>query len=48
MVKALEHSQIPHRYVEYAEEGHGFRQIENNIDAWTNELAFYREVLTDG
>jgi dipeptidyl aminopeptidase/acylaminoacyl peptidase len=36
---------IDHEYVEYANEGHGFKQPENNIDAWQKELAFYRRVL---
>ena len=45
MVNALKEANISHSYVEYPEEAHGFRQINNNIDAWSKELAFYREVL---
>lgn len=45
MVLALEQSGVAHSYVEYPEEGHGFRQAETNIDAWSQELEFYRNVL---
>ena len=45
VVSVLKSSGIKHRYIEYADEGHGFRQVKNNIDAWTQELEFYREIL---
>lgn len=45
MVAALEQAGLEHAYIEYQDEGHGFRQVSNNIDAWTKELAFYRQVL---
>jgi len=45
VVDSLAANNIPHQYVEYPEEGHGFRQVENNIDAWTKELNFYRQAL---
>ena len=46
LVKALEAQQQTYSYVEYADEGHGFRQSANNIDAWNRELAFYKQVLS--
>jgi len=45
VVDVLKNAGVEHSYVEYADEGHGFRQVKNNIDAWTKELAFYRRVL---
>ncbi|WP_110472723.1 S9 family peptidase [Williamsia limnetica] len=36
---------IPHRYVAYEGESHGFRKVETIIDARESELAFYRENL---
>ena len=46
VVATLSTAGVRHYYVEYADEGHGFRQAANNIDAWTKELQFYREVLS--
>ncbi len=46
MVEALKVQKLPHKYVEYAAEGHGFRDVANNIDAWQQELAFYRSHLS--
>jgi dipeptidyl aminopeptidase/acylaminoacyl peptidase len=45
MVAVLKEQGIKYQYIEYEDEAHGFKQIENNVDAWTRELAFYREVL---
>jgi len=45
VVAALQAAGLEHLYVEYADEGHGFRQVDNNIDAWGKELAFYQQVL---
>jgi len=45
MVAALKSAGVEHCYVEYPDEGHGFRQVQNNIDAWSRELDFYRKVL---
>jgi len=45
VICALKDADLEHSYVEYADEGHGFRQAANNIDAWDKELAFYRKVL---
>ena len=45
MITALKDAGLEYSYVEYADEGHGFRQADNNIDAWGKELAFYRKVL---
>lgn len=42
MVTALNKHSIPHKYVEYAAEGHGFRHPQINIDAWQQELSFYK------
>lgn len=36
---------IPHRYIAYEGESHGFRKVETIIDARESELAFYREYL---
>lgn len=41
VIATLKALNLDHSYVEYAEEGHGFRQSKNNIDAWTKELDFY-------
>ncbi|MGK0374480.1 MAG: dienelactone hydrolase [Arenicella sp.] len=45
VIAVLSAAEIDHEYVEYSNEGHGFKQPENNIDAWQKELAFYRRVL---
>ena len=45
VIDVLKSAHIPHDYVEYADEGHGFRQVNNNIDAWSRELSFYRQHL---
>ncbi|MEE4246718.1 MAG: S9 family peptidase [Kangiellaceae bacterium] len=45
LVKALVAKKIPHRYIEFAGEGHGFRQQETIIKAFEAELAFYQECL---
>lgn len=45
VVAALKAAGLDYEYVEYDDEAHGFRQIDNNIDALTKELAFYRRVL---
>ena len=47
VVSVLKQSGVDHEYVEYSDEAHGFRQVNNNIDAWTKELAFYRRVLAN-
>lgn len=47
IVDALQKNDVAYSYVEYPEEGHGFRQIKNNIDALTQELSFYRSVLSN-
>ncbi|GHA08629.1 peptidase [Arenicella chitinivorans] len=44
-VAELQRAGLWHEYVEYAEEGHGFRQLANCVDALDRELAFYRAVL---
>jgi len=36
---------IPHAYVEYAGEGHGFRRAENIVHALETELAFLGAVF---
>lgn len=45
IVDALKAADLNYEYVEYADEAHGFRQVSNNIDAWTKELAFYQQEL---
>lgn len=47
IIATLQSHNIPHSYVKYPDEGHGFRSLDNNIDAWTRELNFYREYLAD-
>lgn len=47
VVSLLTQADIAHSYVEYPDEGHGFRQKKTNIDAWSQELAFYRSVLNN-
>jgi len=45
IVDVLTELGLEHSYVEYADEGHGFKQATNNIDAWSKELSFYRNIL---
>lgn len=45
VVDVLKKANLEHVYVEYSDEGHGFRQVKNNIDALSQELAFYQRVL---
>jgi len=46
MVEALNKNKIPNDYIEYPGEGHGFKRLETNVDAWQKEINFYREVLS--
>ncbi|MBX2848089.1 MAG: prolyl oligopeptidase family serine peptidase [Acidiferrobacterales bacterium] len=46
LVSVLENAEVAYTYAEYPEEGHGFRQVSNNIDALSRELEFYRKVLS--
>lgn len=45
VIGVLVAANIDHEYVEYSDEAHGFKQPDNNIDAWKKELAFYQRVL---
>ncbi|MEM7357904.1 MAG: prolyl oligopeptidase family serine peptidase [Pseudomonadota bacterium] len=45
IIDVLQELGLEYSYTEYDDEGHGFRQLANNIDAWTRELAFYRKSL---
>ena len=45
MVEALNNKGIPHAYVTFAEEGHGFRQAPNQRRALEAELYFYSKVF---
>ena len=45
VVKTLNKLGIEHEYIEYQQEGHGFRKLETNVDALNNELNFYRRIL---
>lgn len=47
IARALAGQGLDHDYVEYPEEGHGFRSSEVNIDALERETAFFRRVLSD-
>jgi len=47
VIGVLQSAGIDHEYVEYADEAHGFKRPENNIDAWQKELAFYRRILSN-
>ncbi len=43
IIDQLESNGVNYEYTEYPEEGHGFKQVENNMDAWSKELNFYRQ-----
>lgn len=45
MVEILEEKGIHNEYVEYEGEAHGFRKKENNVDALSREVEFFRRVL---
>ncbi len=45
VVQVLKRRGIDHEYVEYAGEGHGFRQAANRIDALNKEVQFYQRIL---
>jgi dipeptidyl aminopeptidase/acylaminoacyl peptidase len=45
MANALKHSGVPHEYLVFAGEGHGFQRVETIQRALEVELAFYRRVL---
>jgi dipeptidyl aminopeptidase/acylaminoacyl peptidase len=45
LVRALAEKDIPHAYIEFEGEGHGFRKQENIVKALQAELSFYRQVL---
>jgi dipeptidyl aminopeptidase/acylaminoacyl peptidase len=45
IVAALDESRIPHAYVKFPGEAHGFRQAANQIRALEAELAFYAAVF---
>jgi len=45
LVRALESNGVPHEYVLYPGEGHGFLHEETVINALETELAFYGQVL---
>lgn len=45
LVAALEANRVPHRYLRFEGEGHGFRRASTIIAALEAELAFYGEVL---
>jgi dipeptidyl aminopeptidase/acylaminoacyl peptidase len=45
IVAALEERKIPHAYVLFEGEGHGFRKSENIVAAFEAELSFYAQVL---
>jgi dipeptidyl aminopeptidase/acylaminoacyl peptidase len=45
IVKALQERGIPHAYLLYEGEGHGFRKAENIVGSLEAELSFYAQVL---
>ncbi len=45
MVEAMAAKGIPHAYVTFEDEDHGFRKAENQIEALTSELSFYAQVF---
>lgn len=45
MAKILKEKGVKSDYIEYAGEGHGFRQLDNKVDALKRESAFFKEVL---
>ena len=45
IVDALDKRGIPHAYLLYEGEGHGFRKAENIVDSLEAELSFYAQVL---
>ena len=45
MAEILKQKGIKSEYIEYPGEGHGFRQLENKVDALKKESLFFKEVL---
>lgn len=45
MVNALKNKKIPVQYIQFNNEGHGFRQADNIKAVYENELAFYQRFL---
>ena len=45
IVDALDRRGVPHAYILYEGEGHGFRKAENIVDSLEAELSFYGQVL---
>ncbi len=45
IVAKLRIRNVPHRYVEYPDEGHGFRNPANRIDALLKEAAFFADII---
>lgn len=45
LVAVLKEQGVHYQYQEYPNEAHGFKQLTNNVDALSKELAFYREVF---
>ena len=45
MVQALRNKGVPVAYIEFPEEGHGFRKAENIVRAMETEFAFFCRVF---
>lgn len=45
VIEVLKNKGVDHEYYEYANEGHGFKDVATKVDSLTRELAFYRKVL---
>ena len=45
IVDGLKRRKVPHQYIEYEGEGHGFRKPENRADALYRETRFYQNII---
>ena len=45
VAEAMAHAGLPHEYVVYPGEGHGFRRREHRVDCYTRMLAWFRRYL---
>ena len=48
IIQVLEENQVPHRYIFYPEEGHGFKAAENIADFYQQSLTFLQTHLFEG
>ncbi|HED13404.1 MAG TPA: S9 family peptidase [Gammaproteobacteria bacterium] len=45
LVAQLQRNGLEHQYMEYPEEGHGFRKVATRVDSLTREIAFFQHLL---